>query len=184
VFTAKLHCLQRIRCSLWILVSVEKERSLSNCVGYSKSGVRSWILVSTSNEHSLSNYCVVCSKSLFPPELRWLHRIMCLVQNSCVFSESAFVVEVCCLQRISFHSRITLSATNQCSLRNYSVCNELGVHCRILVSAANECSLLICVLYSESIFEAEFWCLRWRSFRCRIVLSTANQVFPAEFWSL
>jgi len=165
-------------------VSVENERSLPNCVGYSKSGVRSWILVSTSNEHSLLNYCVFCSKSLFPPELRWLHRIRCSLQNSCVFSESAFTVKVCCLQRISFHSRITLSAANHCFLWNYSVCNELGVHCRILVSVVNERSLPIFVLYNKFIFEVEFWCLRWRSFYCRIVLSAANQMFAAEFWSL
>jgi len=45
-------------------------------------------------------------------------------------------------------------------------------------------SLLNCVIFSKSVFVAEWWCLQWINVRCWIVLSVANQVFVVELWCL
>jgi hypothetical protein len=203
VFAPELCCLLgiNVRCRITVLAMNQVFPVELWCL--QRMSVPCRLVLSEANQRPLLNYSV-CSESAFPVELCCLPQIKCLPSNygvcavnelllfNCVVCrESVFAVELwclqrklqrlsfycrmCCLQRISFCSWITVFVANHCSLQNYCVYSESGVCCRILVSTTNERSLLNYIVSNESVFEAEFWCLRWRSFRCWIVLSAGNQ---------
>ena len=107
----------------------------------------------------------------------WVFAANCVIGNesvslpNCVVSsESAFAVELCCLQRMSFRCWI------------YVVRSESGVRCRMcVVRNKSGVRCWICVVRTESGFCYWIFVVRSESgFCCRIVLSTANQVFAVE----
>ena len=95
----------------------------------SKSEFAAEIILSAENQ-----YCVIRNKLLFAAEIVLSVANYLLLSNYGVYSEFAFTVKMCCLQRISVRCRISIvscelvfvddsrSLTNQCSLTKF--CNR------------------------------------------------------------
>ena len=174
--------------SCWIVLSIMNQRSLSNCVVDSESGVCYWIYV-VRNESSFH-----CRIILSTTKKRFHCWILLYIVNQIFVvkfvlsaTNQVFSSELCCPQRI------------KCLLPNCVVCSESGfrswiciahsesgVRCQSVLLATNHCSLLK-VCCSQWICDSllKLSCLWWISIRCRKFVGCNELVFAAKImWSI